>query len=71
MPNSARSYYSIVETAKANGIKPYAYLALVLKDMQFMGKPFPNEEFESFMPWSEELMVSISNPPSNKDFCTK
>ena len=41
------------------GVEPYAYLALVLTDMQYMGKPFSNEELESLMPWSEEMKQSI------------
>ncbi|MER2081442.1 MAG: transposase domain-containing protein, partial [Ruminococcus sp.] len=53
--------YSLIETAKANGVEPYAYLMLVLTDMQYMGRPFSNEELESLMPWSEELRESIAN----------
>ena len=51
--------YSLIETAKANGIEPYAYLTLVLTNMQYMGKPFSNEELESFMPWSTQMKRSI------------
>jgi len=53
--------YSLIETAKANGVEPYAYLMLVLTDMQDMGRPFSNEELENFMPWSEELKDSIAS----------
>ena len=56
---SSAIVYSLIETAKANGVEPYAYLALVLTDMQYMGKPFSNEELESLMPWSEEMKHSI------------
>jgi hypothetical protein len=28
--------------------------------MQYMGRPFSNEELESFMPWSEEIKDSIA-----------
>ena len=52
--------YSLVETAKANGIEPYTYLNLILTDMQYMCRPFSNEELESFMPWSEEIKDSIA-----------
>ena len=57
---SSAIIYSIIETAKANGLEPYAYLALVLTYMQFTGKPFSNEEQEGFMPWNEKLKTSIS-----------
>ena len=56
---SSAIVYSLIETAKANGVEPYSYLALVLTDMQYMGKPFSNEELESLMPWSEEMKQSI------------
>ena len=52
--------YSLIETAKANGIEPYAYLTFVLTDTQYMGKPFSNEELESFMPWSAVMKQSIA-----------
>ena len=57
---SSAIVYSLIETAKANGVEPYAYLTLVLTDMQYMGKPFSNEELENFMPWSEEMKQSIA-----------
>ena len=58
---SSAIIYSLIETAKANGVEPYAYLTLVLTDMQDIGRPFSNEELESFMPWSEELKDSIAS----------
>ena len=36
---SSAIIYSLIETAKANGVEPYAYLMLVLTDMQDMGRP--------------------------------
>ena len=51
--------YSLIETAKANGVELYAHLALVLTDMQYVGKPFSNEELENLMSWSEEMKQSI------------
>ena len=57
---SSAIIYSLIETAKANGIEPYTYLYLILTDMQYIGRPFSNEELESFMPWSEEIKESIA-----------
>lgn len=57
---SSAIIYSLIETAKANGIEPYTYLNLILTDMQYMGRPFSNEELESFMPWSKEIRDSIA-----------
>ena len=67
---SSAIVYSLIETAKANGVEPYAYLALVLTDMQYMGKPFSNEKLENLMPWSEEMKQSINSrtkPTSSSD----
>ena len=67
---SSAIVYSLIETAKANGVEPYAYLTLVLTDMQYMGKPFSNEELENFMPWNEEMKRSIfrrTKPASSSD----
>ena len=58
---SSAIIYSLIETAKANSIEPYTYLNLILTDMQYIGKPFSNEELEGFMPWSEELKESIAS----------
>ena len=58
---SSAIIYSLIETAKANGVEPYAYLTLILTDMQYMGRPFSNEELENFMPWSEKLKESIAS----------
>ena len=68
---SSAIIYSLIETAKANGVEPYAYLTLILTDMQYMGRPFSNEELESFMPWSKGLKESIASRtrpvPSTED----
>ncbi|MBK6090270.1 transposase domain-containing protein, partial [Ruminococcus difficilis] len=48
------------ETAKANNIEPYTYLNLILTNMQYIGRPFSNEDLESFMPWSKEIKESIA-----------
>ena len=43
--------YSLVETAKANGIEPYEYLMLVLSMLPYLGKSPAHEELEKLMPW--------------------
>ena len=50
--------YSLIETAKANGVEPYAYLTSILTDMQYIGRPFSNETLESLMPWNCEMRAS-------------
>ena len=43
--------YSLVETAKANGLDPYDYLLLVLTMLPYLGKNPSHEELEKLMPW--------------------
>ena len=52
---ASAGYYSIVETAKANGLRPEKYLTYLLSDipgMDFGGHP---EYFDDMMPWNEEV----------------
>ena len=48
---SSAIVYSLVETAKANGIEPYEYLLLVLSMLPYQGKSPSHEELEKLMPW--------------------
>ena len=50
-----RQVYSIVETAKANGLNPYKYLLLIFRDMPgVLFKQYP-EFLEDYLPWSPEV----------------
>ena len=44
--------YSLVESAKANGVEPFAYLQHVLVELPYLGKNQSHEGLESFMPWA-------------------
>ena len=44
--------YSMVESAKANGVEPFAYLQHVLLQLPYLGKTHSHEELESLMPWA-------------------
>ena len=48
---SSAIVYSLVETAKANGIEPYEYLLLILTMLPYLGKSPAHEELEKLMPW--------------------
>ena len=43
--------YSLVESAKANGIEPFAYLQHVLVQLPYFGKSPSHEDLEALMPW--------------------
>jgi len=51
---SSAIVYSIVETAKANGIKSYDYLLFLFNLMPTI-KSFTPEILEMLMPWSEQV----------------
>ena len=44
--------YSLVESAKADGVEPFAYLQHVLVELPYLGKNQSHEELVSFMPWA-------------------
>ena len=52
---SSAIVYSMVETAKANGIDPYDYLFYVLSVLPYLGKSVSHEKLETLMPWSGEV----------------
>jgi len=49
--DSSAIVYSLVESAKANGINPYDYLLRVLTFMPLIGKTPPNDTLDKLMPW--------------------
>ena len=51
--------YSLVESAKANGIEPFAYLQHVLVQLPYLGKTQSHEELESLMPWAPYIQQNF------------
>ena len=51
--------YSMVETAKANGIEPFAYLQHVLVQLPYLGKNHSHEELEALMPWAPYIQQNF------------
>jgi len=62
---SSAAVYSIVETAKANGIKPYDYLLFLFSLMPTV-KSFTPEILEMLMPWSDQVKETCGYSPYNK-----
>ena len=50
-PKASAGVYSIIETAKANGLEPYRYLETLFLNMSDWDHS--DEELEDLMPWSE------------------
>lgn len=57
--------YSMVESAKANGVEPFAYLQRVLVDLPYLGKSPSHEELEAFMPWAPGIQKDCKIPNSD------
>ena len=51
--------YSLVESAKANGIEPFSYLQHVLVQLPYLGKSHSHEEMESLMPWAPYIQENF------------
>lgn len=65
-PRGARTsaiIYSIVETAKENGLNPFAYLQYLLE--QLPGTDTTDKEVvDLLLPWSETVKSALQSPPS-------
>ena len=57
--DSSAIVYTLVETAKANGIDPYAYLLRVLSLLPYFGKSPSNEELDQLLPWHQRMRESL------------
>ena len=62
---SSAIVYSLVESAKANGIEPFAYLQHVLVNMPYLGKSLSHEDLESLMPWAPDIQQDYKIPNSD------
>lgn len=52
---SSAIVYSLVETAKANGLDPYDYLFYTLSMLPYFGKSPAHEKLDTLMPWHPEV----------------
>lgn len=57
--DSSAIIYTLVETAKANGIEPYAYLLRVLSLLPYLGKAPANAELDELLPWHPRMQNSL------------
>ncbi len=68
-PGGARAsaiYYSLVVTAKENGLNPFEYLTWILKNAPNLGKAGYVSEYKDFLPGSAALPEKVFIPqPSN------
>ena len=67
---SSAIVYSLVETAKANGIEPYNYLLCVLSTLPYWGKSVSHDMLETLMPWGSEVQQRYCKFRSLSHTCT-
>ena len=58
--DSSAIVYTLVETAKANGLDPYAYLRLLLTELPYLGKTPSRELLDDFLPWKAALQAACA-----------
>lgn len=64
--DSSAIVYTLVETAKANGLEPYTYLLQVLTELPCLGKNPSQENLNAFLPWSVTMQAvcAVKNTPT-------
>ena len=55
--------YTMVETAKANGVNPYHYLAFLLE--RFPSAAMSGEELDRLSPWNEDVKAELLKRAEN------
>lgn len=56
--NASSLVYTMVETAKANGVNPYHYLAFLLE--KYPSSLMTDEELETLAPWNEKVKAELT-----------
>jgi transposase len=58
---ASANLYSLVETAKANGIEPHAYLSLLYAQLPYLSTV---ADFETLLPWNlrPALPLTVQRP---------
>jgi transposase len=68
-PNGARAsaiYYSLIVSAKENGLNPFEYLTWIFKNAPNLGKPGYVSELKDFLPGSPTLPEKVFTPQFGK-----
>mgnify|MGYP003310544152 CR=1 FL=1 len=60
--DSSAIVYTLVETAKANGLDPYRYLLKLLTDLPYLGKTPCQEDLNQFLPWKSAIRAACVLP---------
>lgn len=69
---SSAVVYTLVETAKANGLNPYAYLLQLLTQLPYLDRNPGQDDLDMFLPWKPALRAACTSSPSSRssgDLC--
>ena len=58
---SSAIVYSLVETAKVNGLESYKYLRYILEELPYLEKSPAYKDLEALMPWDPYIHISCRN----------
>lgn len=60
--DSSAIVYTLVETAKANGLDPYRYLLAVLTELPHLGRNPNPVDLDRFLPWRPSMQTACNKP---------
>lgn len=63
---SSAIVYTLVETAKANGLDPHAYLLHLLKELPYLGRNPCQNDLDFFLPWQPAVQDACASSVSAK-----
>lgn len=63
---SSAIVYTLVETAKANGLDPYTYLLQLLTELPCLGRNPSQDDLDLFLPWQPMLQTICASSASSE-----
>lgn len=63
---SSAVVYTLVETAKANGLDPHAYRLRLLKELPNLGRNPSQDDLDTFLPWQPAAQAACASPAASK-----
>ena len=56
---ASATVYSLVETAKASDVEPFAYISFLLDELRYLGKTPPAAELDRLLPWAPGIQAKF------------
>ena len=63
---SSAVVYTLVETAKANGLNPYAYLLQLLTELPYLDRNPGQDDLDMFLPWKPAVRAACTSSTSHR-----